>query len=444
MNFKSIIYGLILLVSISSCQNNDLDLVFDQTPDVRMKAKLDSINKALISAPNGWKANVGTGLKGGYGFYFTFDDQQVVKMVGDLTNESMSTLQESNFRVKQDNGATLIFDTYNYITMLNHPDPSVFGGTIREGLRSDLEYRFKRSNADTMVFVGKRYANELVLVKASADEKAKYTSTAYLEAINQTKEFFNTNENPYIEFSEGGQNYQMGIAVALTNKTIEFASLEADKSTSAASGKYAFSLEGGDIINGGVKYRGITFLYLKWDSGKLYMVDDKGVKYELKNSATPILPLYKLIGSKYAGFRSPYLTYFPGTSEDGLTILKRFHEGLGNRATGYVFNSGYIDLAFDTRNKRVTFTGASSQSNGSSHWLTTIIYNYTLDDETGIYTITAREPASGGYTAVIMDQLNSFLLSSRIKFDYHSDNGVIYGKMIGVDKPNVEITFRLR
>src|SRR5690606_13032540 len=285
-----------------------------------------------------WKANVGTGLKGGYGFFFMFDNDQVVKMVGDLTDESLSKLQESNFRVKQDNGATLIFDTYNYITMLNHPDPAVYGGTIREGLRSDLEYRFKSSSTDTMVFVGKRYANELVLVKATAEEKNKYISSSYLTAVNSTKTFFTNNENPYIEFTEGGKTYQMGIALALNNKTIEFASLEADNSTSAASGKFAFSLDGAEIINGGVPYRGITFLYVKKEADKYYMVDSKGSKYELKNSSTPILPLYKLIGSKYVGFRSPYLTYFPGTSADGLTILKRFHEGLANGATGYLFN----------------------------------------------------------------------------------------------------------
>lgn len=444
MNLKSIIYGLILLVSISSCQQKDLDLVFSETPDVRMKTKLDSISSALIGAPNGWKATVGTGLKGGYGFYFTFDDQQVVKMVGDLTDESMTKLQESNFRVKQDNGATLIFDTYNYITMLNHPDPAVYGGTIREGLRSDLEYRFKSSSTDTMVFVGKRYANELVLVKATAEEKNKYISSSYLTAVNSTKTFFTNNENPYIEFTEGGKTYQMGIALALNNKTIEFASLEADNSTSAASGKFAFSLDGAEIINGGVPYRGITFLYVKKEADKYYMVDSKGSKYELKNSSTPILPLYKLIGSKYVGFRSPYLTYFPGTSADGLTILKRFHEGLANGATGYLFNSGYIDIAFDTRNKRVVFSGASSQSNGQSHWITTITYNYVLDDNTGIFTLTLREGATGGYTSAIMDQLHSFLLTSRVRFDYHSDSGNVYGKMIGVDTPNVEITFRMR
>ena len=444
MKLRNILYGTMLLIAASSCEQKEEDLIFGETPDVRMNAKIDSINTALTTAPNGWKATVGTSLKGGYGFYFAFDDQQVVKMVGDLTNESASKLAESNYRVKQDNGATLIFDTYNYISMLNDPNPNVFNGTVREGLRSDLEYRFKRSTADTMVFIGKRYANELVLVKASAEEKAQFNSAAYLNVINKTKNFFTANANPYILVSEGGNEYQMGLAVSTTNKLIEFASLENDATTSAASGKIAFSLTGAEIINGGTFYRGNVFKYLTWESDKLFMIDSKGAKFEVKNSATPILPLYKLIGSKYAGFRSPYLTYFPGTSADGLTILKRYHEGLANRATGYTFNSGYMDLAFDTRNKRVTLNGFSSQNGGTSGWITSIVYNYVLDDATGIYTLTLRDPASGGYTSVILDQMHNFLTTSRIKFDYHVANGVTYGKLIGVDKPNVEITFNLR
>ena len=444
MKLRNLLYGSMLLIAASSCEQKDEDLVFGDTPDVRMNAKIDSINTALISAEHGWKASVGTGLKGGYGFYFKFNNQQVVEMVGDLTVESASKLVASNYRVKQDNGATLIFDTYNYISMLNDPNSSVFNGTVREGLRSDLEYRFKRSNGDTIVFIGKRYANELLMVKATAEEKAKYNSSTYLEGIQKTANFFTKNANPYIMFPEGGKDVQMGIAVSTNNKKIEFASLENDGSTSAASGKFAYTLDGAEIIDGGTSYRNLLLRYLRWESDVLYMVDYAGNKYEVKNSLAPILPLYKLIGSKYAGFRSPYLQYFPGTSPDGLEILKRYHEGLGNRATGYTFNSGYMDLGFDTRNKRVTLNGFSSQNGGSSGWITSIVYNYELDEVTGIYKLTLRDPASGGYTSVILDKMHAFLTTSRIKFDYHVENGVTYGKLIGVDQPNVEITFNLR
>lgn len=445
IRITQLIYGMILLVIFSSCQKNKVDLIFGETPEIRMNQKIDSITTALISAPNGWKAYVGTNLKGGYGFYFEFDEQQVVKMVADLTDESSLKLAESNYRVKQDNGATLIFDTYNYISMLNDPNPNVYNGTVREGLRSDLEFRFGRSSEDSIIFIGKRYGNELVLVKASKQESDIYKSNTYNERINKTRSFFVDNQNPYIEIASQGHTYQVAISTSHNNKIIEFASMTSDgKATSAANGKFAYSLNGYDIVKGGVSYLDITITKADFEGDKLFFVDSEGKKYEVKNSPIPILPLYKLIGSKYAGFRSPYLTYFPGTSNDGLTILKRYHEGLASGATGYVFNHGYLDLGFDVLNKRVTLNGFASQNGGTSGWITTIVYNYTLDDETGIYTLTLRDRASGGYTSAILNQMDSFLQNSSFKFDFFVDGGNVYGQLIGVDQPNVVITFLLR
>lgn len=443
IRLKQILSWMILLIMVSSCQKKELDLVFGETPEVRMNAKIDSILTALVSSPNGWKANVATSLKGGYGFYFAFNRDQVVEMVADLTDASASNLVASNYRVKQDNGATLIFDTYNYISMLNDPNPNVYNGTIREGLRSDLEYRFKRSTADTIVFVGKRYANELVLVKATKAESDQYRGGAYKTGIDLTKKFFTDNANPYIEVEGEGGNYQMAITISNANKIFELASLLPDGTTSAASGKFAYTLDGLEVINDGLTYRGVTLKYAVWEAGKLFMIDSKGKKYEIKNSLQPLLPLYKLIGSKYVGFRSPFLTYFPGTSPAGLTILQRFHNGLAS-GTGYSFNNGYLDIGFDVLNKRVTLSGFSSQNGGTSGWITTIVYNYTLDDQTGIYTLKLRDAAAGGYTAPILNLMDDFLKNSRIKFDYHTDSGVLYGKLIGVDRPNVIMTFRMR
>lgn len=444
---KILLYSSLFVLLATSCQKNKVDLVFDEKPNERIFEKIDSLNKALVAAQYGWKATVGTGLKGGYGFYFDFNDQQIVGMIADLTDESSTELVESNYRVKQDNGVTLIFDTYNYISMLNDPVASVYDGTTREGLRSDLEYTFDYSTEDTLAFIGKRYRNALVLVKASKEESEQYRSGKYNEAIGKTKTFFLDNSNPYIDVNSEGATYMMGIAINTNTKIIELASQLPDGSTSASTGKFAFSLEGLTIIDGGIEYRGHNFVTVKWQGDKLLFISDKGDEYEIENSLQPILPLYKLIGSKYVGFRSPYLTYFPGTSPAGLQILQRYHNGMASGATGFRFDTGYMDLEFDVLNKRVKLNGSSSQitSTGSvNSWITTIIYNYELDDATGIYTLTLREAASGGYVSAVMDQMHDFLLSSRIKFDYEIDGNNVYAKIIGVDKPEVEMTFMTR
>ncbi|MCY4780758.1 DUF4302 domain-containing protein [Sphingobacterium sp. UT-1RO-CII-1] len=442
-NIKIIWYlSLFIFVGVS-CKKNEVELVFDKTPNERVNDQIELINKTMVSAEYGWKATVGTGLKGGYGFYFDFDDQQVVGMVADLTDKSAIEYVESNYRIKQDNGVTLIFDTYNYISMLNDPVATVYDGTQREGLRSDLEYGFDYANGDTLAFIGKRYRNPLVLIKATKEERDKYRTGSYQEVINQTKAFFEDNTNPYIDVNSDGESYMMGITINTNTKIIELASLHPDGTTSASTGKYAFSLDGLNVIAGGIIYRGHNYVAMNWEGNKMYFISDKGDKYEVKNSLQPILPLYKLIGSKYVGFRSPYLTYFSGTSSEGLKILERYHNGLA-KGTGYAFNSGYMDLAFDVLNKRVTFSGFSSQNNGTSGWITAIIYNYELDEDTGIYKLTYREGPNGGYVSAIMDQMDVFLRTSRIKFDYHISDGTVYAKIIGVDKPEVEMTFRTR
>lgn len=448
MKLNKFLYSLLLLVAMMACKNENDDLTFGDRPEIRMKEKIDSISFVLKNAENGWKAVLGTGLGGGYSFFLNFNDQQVVNMIADLTATSATTAAKSNYRVKQDNGATLIFDTFNYISLLNDPSSSTFNGMTRDGYKSDLEFAFEYSKGDTLGFIGKKYRQSFLLIKASAAEKAAYEAGELGKSLDNTVEYFKANVNPYIDVVDGENSYKMAITMnTLSNningKRIEFASLLADGTTSAVKGKYAFSLDGATIIDGGLTYRGITYTALFWENSKMYLVDQKGTKHEVKNSVQPILPLFKLIGSKYLAMRSPYKTYYPGTSLGGLTILQRYHNGLAS-GTGYVFNSGYMELGWDVINSRIELRGFSSQNGGTSGWLTTIVYNYTLDEATGTYKCTLKTAASGGYTSAILDQMHSFLLNNSFRLDYYLDNGILYGTVTSVENPAIVITLQLR
>ncbi len=448
MKLNKLLYPLLLLVAMVACKNENDDLTFGERPEIRMKEKIDSISFVLQTATNGWKAVLGTGLGGGYSFYLNFNGQQEVNMMADLTATSATTAAKSNYRIKQDNGATLIFDTFNYISLLNDPSSSTFNGVTRDGYKSDLEFAFAYSKGDTLGFIGKRFRQSFVLIKATAAEKSAYEAGNLKKSLDNTVDYFKTNANPYIDVADGNSTYKMAVTVnTLSNNTngkrIEFASLLADGTTSAVKGKYAFALDGVTIIDGGLTYRGVTYVSILAENGKMYLVDSKGAKSEIKNSVQPILPLFKLMGSKYVGMRSPYKTYYPGTSASGLTILQRFHNGLAS-GTGYVFNSGYMELGWDVANSRIELRGFSSQNGGSSGWLTTIVYNYTLDEATGTYKCTLKTAASGGYTSAILDQMHSFLLKNSFKLDYYLDGGILYGSVASVENPDIVMTFQLR
>ncbi|MCL8000676.1 hypothetical protein M8994_21025, partial [Brucella sp. 21LCYQ03] len=177
----------------------------------------------------------------------------------------------------------------------------------------------------------------------------------------------------------------------------------------------------------------------------LYATLYTGENIKVESSSTPILPLHLTMGIGYVGIRSPWLTYFQGTSPKGLDILKRYHDGIVTYATGYVLNYGYLDISWNVNNRRITIAGYSSNDGGvNNFWATNVVYDYELDNETGVYTLTFRSGPSGGYTARVLDQLMTFLNSSRIRLDYYVSGGDLYGQIIGVDDTDVVMTFQLR
>jgi hypothetical protein len=278
----------------------------------------------------------------------------------------------------------------------------------------------------------------MVLVRATQAEQERFLSGGYYESIKKTRDFFV--ENPVTYFEVDNVRYQ--IFFNDVGKTLDIASFVDNKVISSPIQGFSFLLDGVEIPKGLPSGSSVVHSFI-WEGEKLYALTRTGEKADVLASTEAIVPLNKTIGIKHAGMRSPYLTYFSGTSDAGLSILKRYHEGLGNRATGYTFNSGYIDLKWDLVNNRITVSGFSSQNGGASGWTTTIVYDYNFDEATGQYKLTKRSNAAGGYTAVILDQLDAFLVNSAFTLEYYFDSGNVYGKVKGVERSDVEIVFQL-
>lgn len=442
---KRIKYILLLTMTIASfwgCKKESYVAAFEDLPHQRIKAQMDTLNNLLLNTPNGWVGTMSTGLGGGFGFYMTFDNNEYVNMYADLTNTSASTVKRSRYRVRQDAGAALTFDTYTYISILNNPETSAFGGTLREGFRSDIDFIYDRSNGDTLVMIGKRYRQVFTLVKATADQKARYEAGSYLTAINAFKQYFVTNPNSYFEIGtqkisvEANSNTTMASGKRLTLTTIT------DNKVVSATQKFAYTIDNMQIVAGGLKFNDIVFTKLGWkNSTTMAIYDATGKEYILNNSPTPLLPLHMLWGAKYTGLRSDFKVINPGTSTSGAAILNYYHNNLNNAALlGYSFNCGRITMVWDVVNKRLTLNGFSSQDNCGGGWTTAIVYNYTKT-ENGLYTFTLRTAASGGYTANILTQMNTFLLNNTIKFDYSLSGSTVYANMISETDPATNMTF---
>lgn len=438
---KKILFFGLMLLGLIGCEKEKVDLEFGKQPEERMGERLEELRTLLKTADNGWKGNLLVGAPGAYSFYFNFDDDKLVTMVSDFNNTTSLTPKQSTYRVRWAMNAALSFDTYNYITMLQEPS-GVNGGVAPNGFYSDVEFEYQKSSGDTIYMIGKKYGLPLNLTKATKAEADAYLGGELSKSMEKTKKFFNDNRNSYVQIDSGGFMHKVGFDLWVKEKGASLSTVTAQKTVKSQASLFVFNLNGLEIYP--VTFLGRTFNKAVWEGNKFILMDTEGKKYQVLNDSRPILPLNKAIGSKFSSLYSPFSTYLPGTSPDGLTILKRFHEGLGNGATGYVFNYGTISMIWDSFNQRVTVVGFASQNNGASGWDTTVGYNYTFDEATGIFRFTKRSNASGGYTTKILDQLDDFFLNSGFKLDYHYEGTTTYGKIIGVDRPKVEMTFQLR
>lgn len=446
---KRLLLCIALLSILISCKKSSYVAKFDKLPQERAAEQIALVSSTLTSSENGWVATLPTGAGGGYGFYMNFDKEQNVVMVGDLTATSSSTSAKSYYRVKQDMGTELVFDSYNYISMLDDPNGSVMGGVSKVGFSSDIEFTYDRINADSIVFIGKKYRQPFILKKATAAQKASYMAGDLKPAIDKFNTYFTNNKFAYIEMVSGATTIKVGVSPNLsgtlaTGKRIDFTGVLADgKTIATANSKFAYNLDGLSILNGGLVYQGITFVRIAWkDASTLAVYDSTGKEYIIKNNNGPLVNINLLWGTKFSGLLSPFKTIYPGTTQKGMDILNYFHNNLTNAFTGYTFNSGKINLTWNVVNQRLVVDGFSSQNGGTSGWTTTATYGYTVDAN-GYYKFTLQSAPSGGYVSTIMVKMYDFLANNKVIFDYYQDGAITYGKMSSADDPTIVMTFTL-
>ncbi len=446
---KRIFLCLAVLSIMISCKKTSYVAKFDKLPQERAAEQLALVSNALSSSPNGWVATLPTQAGGGYGFYINFDKELNVAMYGDMTATSASVLGNSYYRVKQDMGTELVFDTYNYISILNDPNATI-GGTAKIGYSSDVEFTFDKISGDTLIFIGKKFRQPFRLVKATATQKTAYLAGALKTSMDKMTKFFVDNKFPYIDVASGQATTKANIIPNFTNnlasgKRIELTGILSDNVTiSTVKSKFAFSVEGVSVLNGGITFQGITFVKMGWkDATTLALYDSAGKEYIVKDNGVPLLDINLLWGSKYIGLRSEYKQINPGTSASGATILNAYHNNLTSAFLGFNFNYGRIDLNWNRPNKRLSFDGFTSQNGGTSGWTANITYSYTVNTD-GSYKFTTFAPVSGNYSGPVMAQLDNFLKNNNVKFDYYTDNGVLYCKMSSVNDPTIVMTWLLK
>lgn len=220
-------YIIILITAIlfifTACKKNDVDQLFDGNPEARVSDTLKLVKDELISAEYGWIGGIQTGSRGGYGFYMQFKENDEVEMLSDFSDETASELQSSTYRLSFNFFTSLVFDTYNYITLMHDPVPGVAGGAAGSGYRSDIEYSFQRISGDSIIFSGKKYKHPLILIRASKEEQESYLNGKLKDFKNQFKEFYNDNYQ-FAYLGEEGQS-RFGVELDYDRKSIQISKI---------------------------------------------------------------------------------------------------------------------------------------------------------------------------------------------------------------------------
>lgn len=429
---------IILFAALAGCSKaNDVDLLFDGLPEERMAERLKELQDKLLEAPNGWNVSLPTTGKGAYGFYMKFNEDQTVDMVADLTNSSAVTMSTSTYRIKWVMNASLIFDTYNYITMLQDPNPSVYGGAAGSGLKSDIEFEYIRSAGDSMILRGKKYQNNLVLIKASASEQAQYESGALLDIVQSYQDFFATHYNNYVLVTTKDGEQKVALTYNHSDKKLTYQVVEEDRSVTSGSGKFFYSTNGIGLATD-FSYKGINFISGRFKSGgKSYLYDAAGNEYEILQNPVPLTPVLSIFGYNKT-YKALYVgTSLPGGVSSGFNAL--YQSAIAKFAAMNPSRT-LLDLKFTFTNSN-TATITIRNTNGTSTYTGNAIFSYTLTEDG---TLTLSNPSYDNNWAARVNELidvqNFFTSRGPFKVDYASsstDPTKILGGLYSIADPGI-------
>lgn len=384
---KRLLIFIALLSILVSCKKTSYVAKFDKTPQERAADQISLVSTTLTGATNGWIATLPTRAGGGYAFYLTFDNQQNVTMYGDLNDASATTFAKSYYRVKQDIGTDLVFDSYSYLAMLNDPNGAVLGGQDKIGYQSDVDFTYDHVTADSIIFIGKKYRQPFKLVKATAAQKALFDANGYKAAIDKFKAFFTETKYPYIEMVTAGVTIKVGVNVNLTNnlstgKRASFTGVLSDgKTIGVGNEKIALTLDGASILNAGLTYADVKFVKFSWkDATTLAVYDNTGKEYIIKSSANSVTPLHLLIGTSYGTVTLPNATTYPGWGAD--YVARRATSTTAMLNGGYALRLEQMAFSFNNVTKKMTLRVNMPQN--STQYVGTINYTYTKTDA-GVY-----------------------------------------------------------
>ena len=283
--FAAVLFGTVF----QSCLKDQAD-VFDDSPTVRMNAYLANAKKVLMKPEKGWVMYYYPDKYqsyGGYNYTVKFDAESAE--VGFELSEDLSDTVTSLYRLGNDTGPTLSFDTNNDF-MHYFSTPS---STNYQALGGDFEFMFLEVSDACVKMMGRRSGNIIMMKPLEED------AVSFLEKVRSASEDFIISG---MEGSVGGQEVKASLDQSYQQITFKFG----DKEEELA---YMFTPQGIRLYEP-IEIGGVTFDELKFDASTF--------KLEIVNSSDVIQGTVPEGFRRYEEYEGEYWLYYNRENEADL------------------------------------------------------------------------------------------------------------------------------
>lgn len=168
----------LLAFTLQSCSNKEEE-IFEESPSARLQALMDKTQATLVSSENGWVMDYFPDRDLSYGgfLYILKFNKQSVEAYCELSDDLSESI-ESLYKLSNDDGAVLSFDSYNeFLHFFATPSSGRY-----EAYDGDFEFKIMKVEDDLITLKGKRSGNAIYL------HRLKEEPVQYLEKCVETSE----------------------------------------------------------------------------------------------------------------------------------------------------------------------------------------------------------------------------------------------------------------
>src|SRR6056300_147827 len=149
------------LLLFVSCNNDDGEVLFDQSPADRLAEQNEVLLNLLTTEPQGYKALYFSKNDefGGFTYYMKFNTDGTVRMTSDFDEDT--DIQTSSYDVRTGTTTELVFTTRNHIQKVSNPD---YPGLVGTGFKGTSVFQFFSEEEGVITFRDVRNTSTGILI----------------------------------------------------------------------------------------------------------------------------------------------------------------------------------------------------------------------------------------------------------------------------------------